>query len=223
MEIGTSSFKIMIDQDKVFNYASKEGLDKKESYVVGDISSPVYNPRDSIMGTPVINTPLPFDKSGMTPRSVRGWDSPSFQTPAHSRDMQFTPYHQSDNMPMKSPTTTPLNIGGGGYQNTPMHYISSTPKYNLGGGSMASPIGSSYYGRFQHMGSDARSPYPMGSASPDYMGGSSSGMSGPSPSYQNYSPSPYSSSPNYSQESLRNPNANNRKDEEDDPADEQDF
>lgn len=118
---------------------------------------------------------------------------------------------------MRSPVHTPLNLGGSsGYQNTPMPYLSSTPKYIVGGNGMSSPLGSSYYDRFQHISSKARSPYPMGSASPDYMGGSSSGgMSGPSPSYQNYSPSPYSSSPNYSQDSRRNPNIKEDQDQED--------
>ena len=122
-------------------------------------------------------------------------------TPAQTREMQVTPHHYPTDggMSMRSPTTTPLNIGGN-YQNTPMHF-SSTPKYQSN--NMASPMGSSYYGLYN---SGARSPHLMGSSSPDYSLRSSGGMSGPSPSY-NYSPSPYSSSPNYSsQDSDRKPN-----------------
>lgn len=41
-----------------------------------------------------MNTPLPYGP-GVTPKSLRVWDSPAFQTPSHYTDQSFTPAHKS--------------------------------------------------------------------------------------------------------------------------------
>ena len=199
VEMGTSSFKIMIDTEMVSQYVTKASIEKKNDMNIygeaADYSDGLSGGYLNAERTPMMNTPNPYEAGGTSVlrsmRSPGAWASPGFTPAPGGRDMMFTPMYEGGRSD-RSPAMTPINIPSG---QTPLQ---STPFYTTSmGGSNMSPA-PSYYNRSEYKSPSYILQYNSPN-SPSYSYNSSMRNSSQSPSYSN-SPmeSPYSHSPSYS-------------------------
>lgn len=213
-EVGTSNFKIMVDNERVGSYITKAEIDKKE--VMLEKSVDYQNPLNSFVGdrTPIVPaTPQIFGEGGRSILSPHHYGmSPGFATPG--RNLEFTPSYETRDYMGGNTSRSPLN--------TPI-YTQQTPSYVNNMSGYGSPIGgSSYYNRNQASNiHSSHSPHYYASSSPNY---SSIRHSSQSPEY-NSSPlnSPYSSSPGYASTPNDSVRGNYKQEEDNDEDENDDF